>query len=123
MRLVTPKFPVAAELEASVIDAARVLEGAATGEYRDHLVHTVSKLLQDSAALDLKRWIRSVDQAADRAGLILSGDLDVSASLVRSEPARQGAVEPVARARDMLIYSVSGAHLELRERLAISVDA
>jgi tetratricopeptide (TPR) repeat protein len=123
IRLVKPKFPVAAELEASVIDAARVLETAATGEYRDHLVHTVSKLLQDSAALDLKRWIRSVDQAADRAGLILCGDLDMSAALIRREPARQGALDAVSRARDALVYSVSAAHIEVRERLAISVDA
>jgi hypothetical protein len=86
-------------------------------------VHNVSKLLQDSSKLDLKRWVRSVDQAADRAGLILSGDLDTSAHLIRSEPARQGSIESVTRARDVLIYSVSGAYLALRERLSISVDA
>ncbi len=123
IRLVKPKFPVAGELEASVIDAARVLETAATGEYRDHLVHTVSKLLQDSAALDLKRWMRAVDQSADRAGLILCGDLDVSVALVRREPARQGALDAVSRARDLLVYSVSPAHIEARERIAVNVDA
>ncbi|HEV8551307.1 MAG TPA: tetratricopeptide repeat protein [Polyangiaceae bacterium] len=123
IRLLKPKFPVASELEASVSDAARVIAEAATGEYREHLVHHVSKLLQDSAALDLKRWVRSVDQAADRAGLILCGDLDTSVSMIRSEPARQGSMEPVTRARDVLIYSVSAAHLALRERLSISVDA
>lgn len=123
IRLVKPKFPVAGELEAGVIDAARVLESAATGEYRDHLVHTVSKLLQDSAALDLKRWTRSVDQAADRAGLILCGDLDVAVGLMRSEPARQGALDAVARARDLLVYSVSAAHIEVRERLGVAVDS
>jgi tetratricopeptide (TPR) repeat protein len=123
IRLVKPKFPVAAELEASVAEASGVLSEAATGEYRDHLVHTVSKLLQDSAALDLKRWVRAVDQAGDRAGLILSGDLDVSANLIRNEPARPGAAEAVTRARDLLTYSVSNAHLTVRERLGISVDA
>ncbi len=123
IRLVKPKFPVAGELEASVADAARVIEQAANGEYKDHLVHTVSKLLSDSAALDLKRWVRSVDQAADRAGLILSGDLDTSVNLIRSEPARQGTIEPVTRARDVLLYAVSSAYLALRERLSISVDS
>jgi tetratricopeptide (TPR) repeat protein len=123
IRLLKPKFPVASELEASVADAARVIEGAATGEYRDHLVHTVSKLLQDSAALDLKRWVRSVDQAADRAGLVLCGDLDVAVNLIRNEPARQGTIEPVSRARDLLVYSVSGEYLDLREHLGVSVDA
>jgi hypothetical protein len=123
IRLLKPKFPVAGEIEASVVDAARVLETSATGEYRDHLVHTVSKLLTDSAALDLKRWVRSVDQAADRAGLVLCGDLETSVTLIRSEPARQGSIEPVSRARDVLTYSVSSNYLALRERLGISVDA
>jgi hypothetical protein len=123
IRLLKPRFPVASELEASVSEAARVLETAGGGEYRDHLVHTVTKLLQDSTALDLKRWVRSVDQAADRAGLILCGDLDTSIALLRSEPARQGAVEPVARARDLLVYSVSTSYMALRERLSISVDS
>jgi tetratricopeptide (TPR) repeat protein len=123
IRLVKPKFPVAQELEASVVEAASVLSEAATGEYRDHLVHTVSKLLGNSAALDLKRWVRSVDQAGDRAGLILAGDLDASANLIRNEPARPGAAEAVTRARDLLTYSVSSSHLTVRERLGISVDA
>jgi hypothetical protein len=123
IRLVKPKFPVALEIEASVTEAATVLGGATTSDYRDHLVHTVSKLLADSAALDLKRWVRVVDQAADRAGLILCGDLDVAANLIRHSPARPGAQEAVGRARDLLVYSVSAQHLSVRERLGTSVDA
>jgi len=123
IRLVKPKFPVAAEIEASVTEAATVLAEAGGGEYRDHLVHTVSKLLSDSAALDLKRWVRAVDQTADRAGLILCGDLDIAASIIRHGPARPGTAEAVGRARDLLVYSVSAQHLAVRERLGTSVDA
>ncbi|HEX6273399.1 MAG TPA: tetratricopeptide repeat protein, partial [Polyangiaceae bacterium] len=67
IRLLKPKFPVAPELEDSVNEATNVVRERSIGEYRDHLVHTVNKLLQDGAALDLKRWIRAVDQAADRS--------------------------------------------------------
>jgi tetratricopeptide (TPR) repeat protein len=123
IRLLKPNFPVSSELDAAVAEAAGALREGASGEYREHLIHTVSKLLQDGAALDLKRWIRGVDQAADRAGLILSGDLDVAANLIRSEPARPGAIDSVARARDVLIYSVSPAYSRVRERLGITVDA
>lgn len=123
VRLLKPKFPVASELEVSVAEAAGVLGSVGGGEYRERLVHVVSKLLQDGAALDLKRWVRSVDQAADRAGLILSGDLEASVTMIRNEPARQGASESVARARDLLVYSVSTSHLSVRERLGTSVDA
>lgn len=123
VRLLKPKFPVASELEGSVAEAAGVLAHAASGEYRERLVHIVSKLLQDGASLDLKRWVRSVDQAADRAGLLLAGDLEASVTMIRNEPARQGSSESVARARDVLVYSVSSPHLAVRERLGISVDA
>ncbi|HEY3495558.1 MAG TPA: tetratricopeptide repeat protein [Polyangiaceae bacterium] len=123
VRLLKPNFPVAAELDAAVGEAAAVLREAATGEYREHLIHTVSKLLQDGAALDLKKWVRAVDQSADRAGLILCGDLDVSANLIRSEPARAGSADAVARARDLLLYSVSPKYGKVRERLGITVDA
>jgi tetratricopeptide (TPR) repeat protein len=122
IRLLKPKFPVAPELEDSVNEATNVVRERSIGEYRDHLVHTVGRLLQDGAALDLKRWVRGVDQAADRGGLILCGDLDVAAAVARREPGRLGAAEPVARARDLLVYSVSPAHIAVRERLGIGVE-
>jgi hypothetical protein len=122
IRLLKPKFPVAPELEDSVNEATNVVRERSIGEYRDHLVHTVNKLLQDGAALDLKRWIRAVDQAADRGGLILCGDLDIAASVARREPSRPGAADAVARARDLLVYSVGPSHLEVRERLGTGIE-
>jgi tetratricopeptide (TPR) repeat protein len=122
IRMVKPRFPVAAELEQGVAEAAATLQQHATGEQRDYLVHAVSKLLQDGAALDLKRWVRGVDQAADRAGLILCGDLEVAATIARNEVSRPSAVEGTARARDLLVYSVSPGYLAVRERLAIGVN-
>ena len=122
IRLLKPKFPVAPELEDSVNEATNVVRERSIGEYRDHLVHTVGKLLQDGAALDLKRWVRGVDQAADRSGLILCGDLDIAAAVARREHGRPGVLDAVARARDLLVYSVSPAHLEIRERLGIGVE-
>jgi tetratricopeptide (TPR) repeat protein len=123
IRLLKPKFPVSPELEDSVNEATNVVRERSIGEYRDHLVHTVGRLLQDGAALDLKRWVRAVDQAADRSGLILCGDLEIAAAVARREPGRPGAVEPGARARDLLVYSVSPAHVAVRERLGIGVEA
>jgi tetratricopeptide (TPR) repeat protein/serine/threonine protein kinase len=122
IRLLKPKFPVAPELEDSVNEATGVVRERSIGEYRDHLVHTVGRLLQDGAALDLKRWVRAVDQAADRSGLVLCGDLDVAATVLRREPARPGSADAVARARDLLVYSVSPAHLTVRERLGIGIE-
>jgi hypothetical protein len=67
-------------------------------------------------------WGRAVHQAADRSGLILCGDLAAAAAVARREPARPGAADAVSRARDLLVYSVSPSHLEIRESLGISIE-
>jgi hypothetical protein len=53
----------------------------------------------------------------------LCGDLEIAAAVARREPGRPGAIESGARARDLLVYSVSPAYVAVRERLGIGVEA
>jgi hypothetical protein len=123
VRLLKPRFPVAVELENSTEQALAVLRERATGETRDHLLHSVRKLLEDGASLDLKRWIATVDIAADRTGLMLCNDLEVACNLIRAEGTHSGLADPVSRSRSLLIYSVSPGYLAARERLGVNIDA
>ncbi|HVJ14141.1 MAG TPA: protein kinase [Polyangiaceae bacterium] len=123
VRLLKPRFPVAAELENSTEQALGVLRERATGEARDHLLHSVRKLLEDGASLDLKRWIAAVDLAADRSGLLLCHDLEIACNLIRAEGTQSGLADPVSRSRDLLIYSVSPEYFAARERLGVNIDA
>jgi tetratricopeptide (TPR) repeat protein len=122
IRLVKPKFPVAAELEPLVVQAGRelTLTPMAAGQ-REQLTHVVSKLLRSTESLDLKKWTHSVDYAADRAGLAMCQDLEQATSLIKAMPAEEGAPALNHRIEKLISYSVSTAHLTLREKLGTGV--
>ncbi|HRI71799.1 MAG TPA: hypothetical protein PK156_46520, partial [Polyangium sp.] len=54
---------------------------------------------------DLERWAASVERCATRAGLLLCGNLEVAASVLRSEP--RGALDPDTKIADLCGFSVS----------------
>lgn len=123
IKLTSPQFPVAPELEGAVIEAASALEAGLQGPARDHLTRVVSKLLASGAALDLKRWVAAVDLTADRAGLIVAHDLDNALALVRAADESSSSVPVERRVQELILYSVSPAYLAIRERLGISLES
>ncbi|MDF3069857.1 MAG: protein kinase [Polyangiaceae bacterium] len=122
IRLVKPKFPVAAELEPLVAEAQRELSSAPMPvAQREQLTDVVSKLLRSTESLDLKKWAHSVDHAADRAGLVMCQDLEHAVSLIKAIPAEEGAPPANQRIEKLITYSISTAHLTLREKLGTGV--
>jgi hypothetical protein len=122
IRLVKPKFPVAPDLEASVAEASRALGELATGARLDQLTHVVTKLLQDGASLDLKRWVQDVDLAADAIGFVLSNDLEVAIERVRALPQDPGSPAQATRIERLIAYAVSARYMTVREHLGIRLD-
>lgn len=122
IRLVKPKFPVSIELEPLVAQASRELSlTPLPPRQREQLTDVVSRLLRSAESLDLKRWAHSVDYAADRAGLVMCQDLEHAVSLIKSIPAEDGSPPVNLRIEKLITYSVSTAHLTLRERLGTGV--
>ncbi|HET9932664.1 MAG TPA: tetratricopeptide repeat protein, partial [Polyangiaceae bacterium] len=122
IRLVKPKFPATADLEAPITDASKVLQRLATGAGIEQLTHIVTKLLASETALDLKRWVHAVDFSADRAGLAVAHDLETAGALVQSVPAAQGSPSVEARLENLMGYAVSEQYLELRARQGVAID-
>jgi len=123
IRLVKPKFPVAPDLEAPVLDASRALAELAPGTRLEQLTHVVAKLLRDGASLDLKRWVQDVDMAADTIGFVLSNDLEVAVERVRSLPQDTGSPALAARIEHLIAYAVSARYITVREHIGIRLDA
>ncbi|MFO7179682.1 MAG: tetratricopeptide repeat protein [Pseudomonadota bacterium] len=122
IRLVKPRFPVTPDLEGPIVDAGRALVRLTAGANLEHLTHYVTKLLSTEAALDLRRWMLSVDLMADRAGLCLCHDLETACTLVQSMPTPPGGPTVEARIENLITYSVSEQYLELRARQGVAID-
>jgi hypothetical protein len=123
VKLVRPQFPVASELERPIKEALAALETALTGTYLEHLASNVSRLLQESASLDLRKWVAAADLTADRAGLILCHDLEIAVELVRASREDSSSVPVAERIQELVLYSVSTQYFRVRERLGINLES
>jgi hypothetical protein len=123
IKLISPQFPIAPDIEGSVMEALRSLEINLKATGRDELTRVVSTLLREGAALDLKRWVSGVDQTADRVGFAIAHDLDTAAQVIRASDESAASLPNQDRLKSLAVYSVSPDYLGLRQRLGIAVDS
>ena len=123
IKLIVPTFPIGPDLEGSVKEDLESLEASMPRAAREHLARIVSKLIQNGAALDLKRWVAAIDLTADRAGLLLAHDLEVATELVKASDEGSSSVPGEERVKELLLYSVSEQYLGLRKKLGVAIDS
>ena len=123
IKLTSPQFPVAPELEGAVNEAYLALEAGLVGQSRDQLTRVVAKLLTSGTALDLKRWVAAVDLTADRAGFVLAHDLETAAQVIKASDESTSLVPHDERFKELVLFAVSAQYFEIRQRLQISVDS
>lgn len=122
IKLISPQFPISADIEGPVKEAMAALDSGLRGGPREELARVVSTLLREGAALDLKKWVASVDLSADRAGFVLAHDLDTGVQLIKASDESTSAIAGVERQRQLALFAISSEYLGLRRRLRISVD-
>jgi serine/threonine protein kinase/lipopolysaccharide biosynthesis regulator YciM len=122
IKLCVPQFPIAGDIQGQVGEAMAAMSADFQGVQREKLASHVSKLLQAGGALDLKKWVGAIDLTADRAGMLLAHDLQVSTEVVRAT--EDGASIPVKeRLKELVLFSVSEEYFALRDKLQIRVDS
>lgn len=95
----------AVALEVEPFDAVEPADG-------ETLRTLLEALDRDAAGVhDLNRWLVATDEASDRVGLLLCGDLDAATSLVSD----------ARRADALMTFAVSDAYFELRREVGLSV--
>jgi hypothetical protein len=102
-----------AELERGI--ALRLAEGA-----RVDLAAAVAAFEAAGSRSHLTEWAADVERCATRAGFLLAGDLEVSATLLRSEP--RAVLTPDEKVADLCAFAVSEEHHALRESLGIAIQ-
>jgi serine/threonine protein kinase/lipopolysaccharide biosynthesis regulator YciM len=122
IKLCVPQFPVSPDLMGQVNEAMHAMSQDFVGAEKDKLASAVSKLLQAGGALDLKKWVASIDLTADRVGFLLAHDLQLATEVIRStEDATSVAVKE--RMKDIVLFSVSEEYFALRNKLSVTIDA
>lgn len=121
IKLCVPQFPVSADLMGQVTEAMTAMAQDFHGAEKDKLASVVSKLLQAGGALDLKKWVASIDLTADRVGFLLAHDLQLTTEVIRAgEDASSVPVKE--RMKDIVLFSVSEEYFALRNQLTIGVE-
>ncbi|AKV02502.1 hypothetical protein AKJ09_09165 [Labilithrix luteola] len=121
IKLCVPQFPVAADLQGQVDEAMAAMAKDFVGAEKEKLASAVSKLLQAGGALDLKKWVASIDLTADRVGFLLAHDLALTTEVIRSTE-EASSVPVKERMKDIVLFSVSDEYFALRSKLGVSID-
>src|SRR5208283_6025836 len=122
IKMCVPQFPVAPDLQGQVTEAMNAMQSDYQGVQREKLASLVSKLLQTGGALDLKKWVSAIDLTADRAGFVLAHDLACATEVMRATD-EAASVSAKERVKEIVLYSISGEYLALREKLQITVES
>ncbi len=122
IKMISPNFPIAPELDLQVKDNLAALEPTIVGPAREQLISAVTKLLQ-AGAIDLKKWVIGVDLTADRAGFLLANDLELAQEMIKAADEGAAALPQKERIKELVLFSVSESHFAIRRRLGVNIDA
>ncbi|APR77239.1 Hypothetical protein A7982_02586 [Minicystis rosea] len=122
IKLITPAFPIAAEMQGQVKENSSVIESAIVGPARELLASAVTKLLQ-AGAIDLKKWVAGVDLSADRAGFVVANDLELCNEMIKAADEASSAVAQKERLKELTLFAVSEGYFAIRRKLGINIDA
>ncbi len=82
------------------------------------------RLVEDLGAVDLTQWLNAVELTANRAGFVVSGDLAVSANMLRlmdRATVPLGGVSLQDKLGDLVVYSISEDYFEVRNQLGLTI--
>jgi len=123
IKMNSPQFPITPDLEGPVADNLNALGVHLSGPARERLASLVSKLLQSSGAMNLKKWVAAVDLTADRAGLLVAHDLEIATDMIKASDESVSPVPHKDRLRELVLFSISEQYMTLRQRLGIAIDS
>ena len=123
IKIARPDLPVPAEIAPQVNAVAAELAKYLEPVYLDGLQRAVKLFVENGAKANVKRWSQAVDFTASRAGLLLSGDLDIAKKIMAAEPAMPGDLPAADKMKELIVYSVSEPYFALRKLLGIAISA
>jgi serine/threonine protein kinase/lipopolysaccharide biosynthesis regulator YciM len=122
IKMASPNFPIAPELEGPVAEAVKALSQLHPNQ-KEQLNASVAKLLQSGTSIDLKKWNGACDLTADRAGLLLTHDLDTALTILKASDDPNAPVSSKDRLKELTLFAASEDYFQLRQKLGIAIDS
>jgi predicted small lipoprotein YifL len=109
-----PTVPLSVDVKHRVGPIAAALEPLLQPAQIDALRGHLLRFVEEGGRTNLQRWGAAVDKTACRAGLLLCGDLNTAAEVLKKEEGPNGELF-----RDLIAFATSEAHAKLRAQLGI----
>ena len=83
---------------------------------------SVQRFIDSGGQLDVKQWAAAAELSCYRVGLLLCGDLTISAQMVSQEQQQLGAMlTPKDKIKELLLYSISEDYFQARQALGLQI--
>ena len=120
---VDPGFPVPSEVQSRALELRDVFAKQLPRNVRQQLDVLAQRWVDTGAEPDLDRWRIGVAHTANRVGLIVCGDLEVAAQMIKTQAAPPGSPSAAEMVDELLGYCVSEQYFEVRRKLGLAVDS
>ncbi|HEX5101923.1 MAG TPA: hypothetical protein VFV94_20585, partial [Polyangiaceae bacterium] len=121
--IAAPNTPMPQDMAAQIRATAQELAKYIQPVQLEGLRMVVKRFIDEGAKANIKRWNQAVELTACRAGLIVSGDLEVAKKILSAEQQLPGDLSPADKMKELLLYSVSEEYARVRQALGIAVAA
>jgi tetratricopeptide (TPR) repeat protein len=81
----------------------------------------VKRFIDEGAKANIKRWNQAVELTACRAGLVVSGDLEIAKKILGAEQPMPGDLPSAEKMKEVLLFSVSEEYSQVRKALGVAV--
>jgi len=120
VKIALPNLPLPAQTESAVNDLVQRIEPLLDDATHQKLVSSVAGFEAARVRADIAGWVGAVERCATRAGFLLAGDLEVVATVLRSDPL--GLISADEKIADLVGFVVSDEHHALRDELGIAIQ-
>lgn len=104
-----------------VVSLVRKLDHGISRAKRERLVHLASRFREQSEDISIRDWLEGVEHTCNRAGLVLSGDLEAAITVLKSARVVSPSGSSRSLIRELIFYSISDSYFSLREELHASI--
>ena len=82
---------------------------------------SIHNLVGRGTDINLSQWVQGVDHTAGRMGLLLCGDLEIAARMIKNDPHPISKASPKERIKELVLYSVDPKHFAARKALGVDI--